>query len=282
VRYGVLADVHGNLFALRAAVRRLREEGVDGWLCAGDLVGYGPHPSECVEVVAELGARCVAGNHELLVLGELPEGHAGRLARETTAWTRGALREDCRSFLARLPLIVTTEDLVMTHGSLASPEEYVTREVQAAGQLSRLGAEHPEAGLLVVGHTHRPWLYSQARGTVARGGPGGAALPRPDRFLLNPGSVGQSRQREREPQARCMLVDTERREVRFYDVPYDVAACRQALRGHGLPRDGVHVRPGPLATLERRSRNLLRRSVAATGLSRRRRSAPRRRAPRHR
>ena len=232
MRYGVLADVHGNLFALRAAVRRLREAGVDCWLCAGDLVGYGPYPSECVEVVAELGARCVAGNHELLVLGDLSEGHAGRLARETTAWTRGALREDCRSFLARLPLVVTTENLVMTHGSLASPEEYVTREVQAAGQLSRLGAEHPEAGLLVVGHTHRPWLYSQVRGTVARGGPGGAALPRPDRFLLNPGSVGQSRQREREPQARCMLVDTERREVRFYDVPYDVAAwIRQRLAG---------------------------------------------------
>ena len=277
MRYGVLADVHGNLFALQAAVGRLREAGVDDWLCAGDLVGYGPHPSECVEVVAELGAGCVAGNHELLVLGLLPEGRAGRLARETTAWTRDALREDCRSFLARLPLVVTVGDLVMTHGSLASPEEYLVREAQAAGQLGRLGAEHPQAGLLVVGHTHRPWLYSQARGTVARGGPGGAALPRPDRFLLNPGSVGQSRQREREPRARCMLVDTERREV-----PYDVAACRRALRGHGLPRDGVHVHPGPLATLERRSRNLLRRSVAAIGLSRRRRSARRWRAPRHR
>ena len=282
MRYGVLADVHGNLFALQAAVRRLGEAGVDGWLCAGDLVGYGPHPSECVQVVAELGAGCVAGNHELLVLGLLPEGRAGRLARETTAWTRDVLREDCRSFLARLPLVVTVEDLVMTHGSLASAEEYVTRETQAAGQLSRLGAEHPEAGLLVVGHTHRPWLYSQERGTVTSGGRGGAALLRPGRFLLNPGSVGQSRQREREPRARCMLVDTERREVRFYAVAYDVAACRQALRGHGLPPDGIHVHPGPLATLERRSRNLLRRSLAAAGLSRRRPSAPRLRAPRHR
>jgi predicted phosphodiesterase len=282
VRYGILADVHGNLFALQAAVGRLREEGVDGWLCAGDLVGYGPHPSECVEVVAELGAACVAGNHELLVLGELPEGRAGRLARETTAWTRGELREDCRSFLARLPMVVTVEDLVMAHGSLASPEEYVTGEAQAAGQLRRLGAEHPGSRLLVVGHTHRPWLYSRERGTVAPGGGGDAALPRAERFLLNPGSVGQSRQREREPRARCMLVDTERRRVRFYAVPYDVAASRQALRRHGLPRDGVHVRPGPLATLERRSRNLLRRSLAATGLSRRRRSARRRPAPRHR
>jgi diadenosine tetraphosphatase ApaH/serine/threonine PP2A family protein phosphatase len=228
--------------------------------------------------MAELGARCVAGNHELLVLGELPEGRAGRLARETTAWTRGMLRQDCWPFLAQLPLVVTADDLVMTHGSLASPEEYVSRKVQAAGRLSRLGAEHPGAHLLVMGHIHHRWLYSQARGTVARGGPGGAALPRPDRFLLNPGSVGQSRQREREPRARCLLVDTDRREVWLYDV----AACLQALRSHGLPRDGVHVRPGPLATLERRSRSVLRRSLAAAGLSRRRRRAPRLRAPRYR
>jgi hypothetical protein len=136
-----------------------------------------PHPSECVEVMAELGARCVAGNHELLVLGELPEGRAGRLARETTAWTRGMLRQDCWPFLAQLPLVVTADDLVMTHGSLASPEEYVSRKVQAAGRLSRLGAEHPGAHLLVMGHIHHRWLYSQARGTVARGGPGGRGAP---------------------------------------------------------------------------------------------------------
>jgi diadenosine tetraphosphatase ApaH/serine/threonine PP2A family protein phosphatase len=267
VRYGVLADVHGNLFALRAAVRRLRREGLDGWLCAGDLVGYGPHPNECVEVIAELGARCVAGNHELLVLGELPKRRSGHLARETIDWTVGVLREDCRSFLAGLPRVVTVQDLVMTHGSLDSPEEYLTRDVQAAGQLRRLRVEHPHASLLVVGHTHRPWLYGQARGSVTPAASREVPLPAADRFLLNPGSVGQSRQRERQPRARFMLVDLERRWARFYEEAYDVAACREALRRNRLPRDCIHVRPGLLATVERRSRNLLRRSA---GLSRRR------------
>ena len=64
MRVGLLSDVHANLFALRTAITRLRAEGVDAWVCAGDLVGYGRHPNECVETIAELKPTCVAGNHD--------------------------------------------------------------------------------------------------------------------------------------------------------------------------------------------------------------------------
>jgi hypothetical protein len=63
-RYGVLSDLHGNLSALYAAVRRLRGERVDRWLCAGDLIDYGPQPNECVAELAGLEPVCIAGNHE--------------------------------------------------------------------------------------------------------------------------------------------------------------------------------------------------------------------------
>ena len=69
MRYGVLADVHGNLDALRAVLRALERHGVDRYLVAGDLVGYGPYPNECVAALAELPATCVAGNHDLIALG---------------------------------------------------------------------------------------------------------------------------------------------------------------------------------------------------------------------
>ena len=62
MRYGVVSDVHGNLLALRATVAMLRAAGVDGWLCAGDIVGYGPEPEGCVELLHKLAATCVAGN----------------------------------------------------------------------------------------------------------------------------------------------------------------------------------------------------------------------------
>src|SRR5919202_4078432 len=124
MRYGVLADVHGNAFALRTALDSLAAAGVDGWLCAGDIVGYGPQPNECVDLLVERDVRCVAGNHELLVLGELPLDRSGRLARETTPWTRSVLRDDCRAYLAALPTTLRVPGMVMTHASLTDPERY--------------------------------------------------------------------------------------------------------------------------------------------------------------
>src|SRR2546423_14037006 len=71
--------------------------------------------------------------------------------------------------------------------------------------------------------------------------------------LLNPGSVGQSRQRERLPRARFALLDLERREARFFAEPYDVTAAREALRKHSLPRSCIQVRPERLPALPRRA-----------------------------
>lgn len=252
MRYGVLSDIHANLFALQSAITTLRREGVDGWLCAGDVIGYGPQPNECVETLAELGASCVAGNHELMILGELPDERAGRLARETNRWTRQALRDDCREYLAGLPRIRVTSEFVMTHGSLDDPEEYVVGEAHADRQLQRLDAEHPGPSLLILGHTHRPWVYSRIKGTVTSSLPGGAPLSE-ESFLLNPGSVGQSRQRESPPRARFMLLDLDARRARTYSAPYDVEGCRRLLVARGLPLAGIHVHPGPLATARRRA-----------------------------
>ena len=88
MRYGVLADIHGNLHALRAALGALGREGVDRYLIAGDLVGYGPNPNECVELVAGLDAVCVAGNHDLIALDRLSDERCPELARQSLRWTR--------------------------------------------------------------------------------------------------------------------------------------------------------------------------------------------------
>jgi predicted phosphodiesterase len=258
MRYGVLSDVHGNAFALRAAVDRLKAAGVDEWLCAGDIVGYGPQPNECVELLAGLGARCVAGNHELLVLGRLPLERSGRLARETTPWTRAALRDDCRGYLAALPATVQVPGVFLAHGSVTDPECYVRQPVQAARELAELARLDAQAQVLALGHTHRPWLADQAGTTVASPtGHATASLPA-GRLLVNPGSVGQSRQDEPVPRARFLLLDLERRQASFYAEPYDVAGALDALRRNGLPRSCIQVRPGRLRSVPRRARTILR------------------------
>src|SRR3954447_4441079 len=103
MRYGLISDIHGNLSALRAVLAVLTREEVDGFLCAGDVVGYGPQPNECVEVIAQLDGAGVAGNHDLIALGRLGEDGLSRLARRSLAWTRDVLAPEARDWLARLP-----------------------------------------------------------------------------------------------------------------------------------------------------------------------------------
>jgi len=158
--------------------------------------------------------------------------------------------------------VLAAPGLVMAHGSLHDPQEYVLHDSQAAHQLDTLAREYPTADLLVLGHTHQTWVYSQREGTLPTAAGSDVPLP-PGRVLLNPGSVGQSRQRERRPLARCMLVDLERRQARVLGTAYDVAACRRALRRHGLPGYAVHLRPVRLATLRRRAEGRLHRDRPA-------------------
>ena len=234
MRVGIVADVHGNLPALDAALAALRAAGVDHLVCPGDLVGYGPHPNECVEVLADAGALCVAGNHDLIALGRLPATRCVPVARRTLEWTASVLTPEARAFLEALPPRAALGPLVIAHGSLDDPEEQV-RSAQVGGQLRALERDHPAARLLVLGHTHEPAGWDANARPLPRAGP--QPLPAP-RGVVNPGAVGQTRSRalrERRPLARCMLVDLGAGTVTWLALPYPHAATRRALRAAGLP-----------------------------------------------
>lgn len=237
MRYGVIADVHGNLDALRPVLRAIDCENVDGYLVAGDLVGYGPHPNECVAAVAELAATCVAGNHDLIALGILSDDRCIELARHSLRWTRQILGADERAFLAALPRVATAPGGVrVAHGALDDPQEYTTAAGQALAQLDRLD-DGDRA--LVLGHTHRTLAYTRSAGRLPTRG--ATALPPGETVLLNPGAVGQSR--ELRVRARFAVLDLDARQARFFAIPYDVGACRSALRRVGLSPRSCHLRP---------------------------------------
>jgi predicted phosphodiesterase len=249
MRLGIVSDVHGNLPALRVALDALGNEGVDRLLCPGDVVGYGPFPNECVELVAESGAVCVAGNHDLMALERLPDARPGGLVRTTMEWTRGVLTADSRDFLATLPPVVMDEGLVMAHGSLGDPTVYVTRE-RAGVELSLFAATHPDASLSLLGHTHTPLAYGEQRGAVLEGRDGRVTIEPDERLLVNPGSVGQPR--EWRPLVRFAVIDTDAGEVRFLARSYDHESVRTALKERGLPPNACHLRPSPRELLRRR------------------------------
>jgi len=239
MRYGVIADVHANLHALDAALEFLSGQRIDEYLCAGDLVGYGPLPSESVRRVLALPGRCVAGNHDLIVLGRLSDERCVAAARASLRWTRAALDDDAQGALAQLPIGARAGDVVLRHGSVSDPQEYVISERQALACLDELERAEPGARILILGHTHRPMAVGRRRARLLRRATGTVELADDEPVVLNPGAVGQSRSRD--PRARVMVLDTAARTASFHAVAYDEAACRRALAERGLPQDSCHI-----------------------------------------
>ena len=249
-RFGVFADVHANLHALDAVLAHLARERVDAYICAGDLVGYGALPNECVARVAALPGVCVAGNHDLIVLGELSTERCIPLASESLEWTTRCLTPASRQTLLALPRRADAERVAVAHGSLQDPEEYVRDTGRALAQLRLLGDQDEHAQILVLGHTHEPLAVGERRGELLRHDAGKVTLLPGERHLLNPGSAGQSRGRN--PRARALVLDTARGEARFLELDYDSRGARRALRRAGLPSWSAHLSPTRAARVRRK------------------------------
>ena len=235
--YGVIADVHGNLAALRAARAFLAERGATRVLCLGDIVGYNAEPNACVDLVRERGAEAVAGNHDLVAVRELGFGRCGDKAAFALRRTRRTLSEGAGRYLAALPRRRLVDgDVVLTHGGVDDVCHYVRSAGHVAAEAARLRRLEPGVRLCLFGHTHEQKLY-EVRGGVAeeRGTEGEVEVSaRGAVFFLNPGSVDAAR-KSGERFAEVALLDAGRRTASFHRVPYDhdgaeVRAARDGYR----------------------------------------------------
>lgn len=227
-RVALLADVHGNLVALEAVLAAAGH--VDGIWVMGDTAGYGPDPSDVLALLRERGARMVAGNHDLAVATghglDAFNPHAAAAARIHRGW----LSAEERDVLAALPLTLEADGFTLCHGSLRDPIwEYVLSAGQARATLELAKTPH-----CCNGHTHVPALYRADDGRVA---PDPFVIGRPialaGRLLVNPGSVGQPR--DRDARAAYAILDTAAKTVSFERAHYDVAETQRRIRARGLP-----------------------------------------------
>ncbi|RUA16922.1 MAG: metallophosphoesterase [Clostridia bacterium] len=236
MRIAVISDIHANVIALQRVLKKVDALQPDALWCLGDVVGYGPEPEACVSVVRKRAAICLAGNHDLATIGALDLARFNPVAREAILWQRDHLSEDSMTWLATLPVKTARADVTLAHGSPRSPEwEYVDDASVAADNYDAF-----ETALCLIGHSHLAiaWrLYEQNNHihaelrTESRGQP--LPLTPQDKWLLNPGSVGQPR--DGDPRAAFALLDTDARQWTWFRLAYDIEAVEDAIIAAGLP-----------------------------------------------
>lgn len=222
-RIALLSDVHGNLSALKKVIAVLEEQNPDVWVCLGDVVGYGPFPEECITLVREKNMRCVKGNHDAGVTGELTSKFFRNPNRRLIELTRKEISTESMEWLKSLPYTIEENQWMAVHASPEKPEkwEYVESAIRARNILNSLSVS-----FCFVGHTHKPVLVADKFGvrTMQEGA----------KYLINPGSVGQSR--DGDYRASCALVDTDNFRYKNFRLEFDMEENLTALMKKGFSR----------------------------------------------
>src|SRR5512139_1479640 len=116
MRIAIIADIHSNLAALQAIFEDIQQKGhIDEIWCLGDIVGYGPEPRRCIELVQKHCSVCIAGNHDLAAIGKLELSLFNPAAAEAALWTQQQLNPVDARYLADLPKTVDKGDFLLVH-----------------------------------------------------------------------------------------------------------------------------------------------------------------------
>lgn len=233
MRYGIISDIHANLEALEVGLDFLK--GVDMIFCAGDIIGYGPNPNECCDIIRESDIPTCLGNHDGGAIGKTSIDRFSRMAREAIAWTVAELSAANRLFLQTLPLARHSAGFVMVHGSLSNPAqfEYVTSPYEARNTFPEMGSDK----VCFIGHTHVTEFYSQRVGETGANQiamtEGGIVELNPEfLYIVNCGSVGQPR--DGDPRASIGIFDTDSQTVEIHRLDYPLQITQEKIQRAGL------------------------------------------------
>ncbi len=233
MRYAVIADIHANLEAFSAVLQDIKSAGgVDRFWCLGDVVGYGPDPSSCIKLLREQKPVCIAGNHDLAVIGKLSLKDFNPDAAEAIKWTVQQITEDDKKYLESLPRVIEKDGFTLLHGSPREPVwEYLISIGSAMANFNYLRTQY-----CLVGHSHKPlFFHQQMDGNVVSipfNETIGQVLSR-ERCIINPGGVGQPR--DGDPRASYAIYDSQAGIIKIHRVSYDYKETQVKIMKANLP-----------------------------------------------
>ena len=232
MRIAVVSDIHGNRQAFEAVLDAIEESDCEELWCLGDLVGYGADPDACVTLARDHAAICLAGNHDLGVIGALPLEEFSRGAALAATWTQETITAETRGYLERLEPSKLDEPVGLYHASPRDPVwEYVLSPLQA-----ELCLDVQQQRTSLIGHSHVALSFSRFPGSPATGQTRTADEEldlSTGEWLVNPGSVGQPR--DGDPRAAWLELDLEDWHAIYRRTDYDIAGAAAAIRAARLP-----------------------------------------------
>ena len=232
----LLADIHANMPALEAVMSQLAAEGVNHILVAGDIVGYGPHPAECIDALRAAGAVCLRGNHDHAVgSGQLPDTlHGSRMI--SLKWTSDILDGPRKKWLMELPLQWHSSQWLALHGAPRDPTFFNAYVYDRTAESNLHWMIEREIRHCVHGHSHLQgiyWVEDKVSQYHRNSGPGIVELQ--GHTLICPGSVGQPRSGVPGTEYAILYPDTAR--IDFRRVSYDMEKTMADMKSEGLPDD---------------------------------------------
>lgn len=220
MRLLIIADIHANIPALKAVLKDAG--GTDLIVHAGDVVDYNPWPNEALDILRRLDVKTVMGNHDRDSASGSPIGY-NPYAEVSCMWTHGRLAEEARDYLLRLSKKIVLRlggfSLFICHGSPRDlVDEYVFPPPSTPTTYLDAFLRETGADILILGHTHIPFIYEDE-----------------GRYVINPGGCGQPR--DGDPRASYVTIDIEGPDLRVEHrrVPYDIDAVARRIREVGLP-----------------------------------------------
>lgn len=234
MKYFLFSDIHGNLEALSVVLAQIKEVAPDKIICLGDVVGYGPNPNECVQLVHEHAEITIMGNHDHAVLGQTDITYFNQYAKMAVQWTQGAITDANLAILREYPFSRSTGDILFVHSTPVNPErwDYIFNPLEG-----RYYLQHLREQICFIGHSHQPVFFEQnERGDVAydRKPELSVTVREGCKYIVNVGSVGQPR--DGNPNTSFAVYDTEQQTIQVRRLPYDIEATQRKMMEAKLPQ----------------------------------------------
>ncbi|NOX88862.1 MAG: metallophosphoesterase family protein [Calditrichaeota bacterium] len=221
----IISDIHGNLEALSTALDYIKKQGINEIYCLGDIVGYGPNPNECVEIVRQQCKVVLMGNHDYAAIGLARIEYFNEYAKRATYWTMDRLSQENYEFLKALPFMYQTDRMIMVHASPTNPEHWYYILSMSDAQMEMQSFKQ---NICFVGHSHVPVIFNQKAAIRDN-----ISIEPNQKYIVNVGSIGQPR--DGDPRLCFVIFEPDTGQINYVRLEYDIENTYQKIIKNGLP-----------------------------------------------